>query len=266
MDDNTAKASQQEDVSDSALDRAANEGVTDETVTENPPVEDHSADESSSEDHSTEKPSEQAPPVVPPDNAERSRLGRRLSQMESKFSELVEKLENYTQRNSTNDDPFESSGDVFDMPTTPEELERFIEKREAKKQQTVTKYETNYLTTLDKVRVDDEDEHNAIMAEMLSNFNIKHSDNAALDAKLNYADAERAMLRKKMASPAPRKVPLKGETPKGTGVNHGAKVEMKQAKKIELDQYASEFVSKTGMSEESVNKSLSGNAPNYLRK
>ena len=257
--DTNNEASQQVDTSDGALDRAAVEGVTEEPVTNKTPVE-----ETHEEEIHEEVPPVQASKITPEENAERSKLGRKLASVENALSEVMNRLEYLTKEKEPKEE--EGLGGVFEMPTTPEELEAFIEKREAKKQQSVTKYETNYLTTLDKVRVDDESEHSAIMAEMLTNFNIKHSDNASMDARLNYADAERAMLRKKMATPVAPKVNLKGEKPNGTGVDHGTKVETKKVKDIELDPYAAEFVAKTGMSKESVNKSLTGNAPNYLRK
>ena len=107
--------------------------------------------------------------------------------------------------------------------------------------------------------------HKHICDRMFSQFNVRHSDNPALDAQLNFRNAEAAILREVRT----RKVnPLdknKGAENKNLGGSNAADQDGNAVKPIVLDSYAAEFVKAVGMKDEDAQKALQGETPMYLR-
>jgi len=130
------------------------------------------------------------------------------------------------------------------------------------------KYSDDYVVTLNKLAQGDEkDIHDAIIKELMDNFNVRRSGDGALDADVNYNKASRAYFKKQLGlkdKTNPLKGPGEGQPPLGGGLE-GEEMVVKETPIPKLDEYAKDFVEKVGMKEESVKEALSGEAPAYLK-
>jgi hypothetical protein len=108
----------------------------------------------------------------------------------------------------------------------------------------------------------EETEHTEIYEEMMAHHNVKHSDNAASDARINFQAAQIALLQKN--GPKPRANPLdknKGKEAKNLGGGTDTEADTKSIRLPKLDEYAADFVKRTGMKDEQVARALEGDAP-----
>lgn len=216
-------------------------------------------------------------PDEPEDNSERSKLGRkvaalfnkqdRLETTLEKLTELLEKTQSGLYKNDNTDADADEDEDII---LTKDQLESYLAQREAKRQSEAKEYESGYIQKVSELGLDlDPQEHEAIVDEMMRNFNVRYSSDPAADAERNYLKAERAVLRKKMASQK-KNNPLKGEKSRSPlGVANNQSVEKKSPPLPDLDDEAKEFLAyirKTSGDEEAekYHKSLTGEIPSYI--
>lgn len=128
------------------------------------------------------------------------------------------------------------------------------------------KYENGYMKTVENLGSSYSDKvHKVIVERMFKDFNVKHSDNPALDAQLNFREAEAAILREVRTRKANPLDKNKGKKNKGLGGSTGSDQDTRQSDPITLDKYASDFIASIGMSEDDAKKALEGDMPMYLR-
>ena len=276
--DKSSKASSQDEVvTDADLERAANAiAVTDEPEHE-PDIRPLSPDLPGSDAGDQGK----TPPVVEPpvealkegageisvapadDNAERSRLGRKVKYLEDVIGRQQAQIDSFAVKKSSEAD------EEFRMPETREEFESIIqrigEKKEATRREDQTRYEASYVATTHEIGSgEDAALHNEIMTELqkpASPFNIRHSNDAASDAERNYYKAKASILSEKVREASAKKPPvnpLKGEPPKmAMGVSGASKVDAKTAPRRQLDEHALKFIKDEGLDDKFVEEALS---------
>lgn len=291
MENETQEASQESVesvITDEMLDRAA-EGVDEEVVEEETTEEstEEETDEVSEEEEveSGEEPSEEEVeetveteseeaedlPEEPEDNSERSRLGRKVKELEDAL--LKSKTESEEKLNATLEklnaflgkaaEPEEE--EFFEMPETKADFDRLVRERiEALKQEETTQvsqkskeYEAGYIDTVKSLLSGDEDEQ-AIFDILDAEFNVRHSEVESLESGMK--DAAKNVLAAKtklLQSKDVKKVPLKGGKPKAPlGGETGSKMPAKTKPVPKLDPVAAEFARETGMTDEAIIKAL----------
>lgn len=194
------------------------------------------------------------------EHKERSALGRRVSNIEGMFNQMMEKLEgiNQTPQNVSE----ELSEDQY--VTTYADLDKWASQREQQKSKNLTKYNENYLNSLAKLGMQEGlDEKEFVRLEEIIKTKTSRSNftNPALDAELNFQNAMRTIEKERLQGPS-----LKGDTPVGTGVGGTVNADGKQIKTPKLDEHAKAFVNYHKMKDEDVAKTLNGETPLRLRK
>lgn len=157
-------------------------------------------------------------------------------------------------------------------PTTKADFDAAVDQRADQRinqsKKTDDKYNDDYMVTLSKLaQGDDKEVHDAIIKELMDNFNVKRSGDGALDADVNYSKASRAYFKKQLGL-KDKINPLKGpgeDTPPLGGGLEGEEMVNKETPMPKLDEYAKHFVEKTGMKEDSVKEALKGEAALGLR-
>lgn len=234
-------------------------------------------------------------PEEPADNAERSRLGRRMKTLEDTLSEIKGLLKSGPQTaqpqaqqpaatqpeaNMTFDDSYiqrqidaaVEQGIIpatIMSPTDQWKVNQFVGNVQAHMNR---QYATNYVNTLQSAELKGatpDDVHNEVVAELNrleSPFNLRRYDNPLVDARMNYLEAKAAILEKKMATTTPGNV-FKGQKPGGpaTGTNVTTRTATVAETPIQLDEAAQDFIKRTGMSDESVKTALKSDMPLHLR-
>lgn len=236
----------------------------------------------------TEPKEEVAEPVTgePTDNAERSRLGRRLKTIEEKFDAFLSKLENQQpqakpQENVTYDDHYIQSqidaaverGELPATIVTPQD--QYVVNRFVNGLQSFigNKYAVSYINTLKSPNLKGDtpdDIHAEVVAELQnveSPFNLKRYNNPQLDAQLNYLEAKNSILQKKLSNVKTDKSVFKGKPPDAppTGTSVSTRTTTAQYEMPKLDEASQDFIKRTGMSDESVAKALKSEMPYHLR-
>lgn len=246
-----------EDLDAAAEQQTPAEELMDE-VTETPEVE-----ESQEEVQPEEVPEE------PTDNRERSQLGRRVKSMEEKFDQFMERTGALLQASLQK--PEEKSPepeiDPNFIPTNVAELNKWYETKEREKARRQEIYQSSYRSQLDVLGKDAEspEEHDAVVQEMMKNFNIKRSDNGVNDASINYLQAKVSYLRNKVVTPKNPLEKNKDKENKNLGGPAGTpSIKVKTPQPVKLDKYAADFVARVKMDDEKVQEALSGPTPTYL--
>ncbi len=209
---------------------------------------------------------EQSPIEKPIDQAESSRLGRKVKGLEDQLQNLMSKMDTYFA-------PKEGLAPQQDVELpeiiqTPDDVRRVMQAEEQRKQNFVNQYRSGYarkILDLGNGEDIDKETHDAIVEEMMipnSPFNNILSDNPLADAEINYAKAMRAVLSKKYSKPKEPIIPGRAETPVGAlGVTVGTKTAQPTINSVQLDEASQDFVKKLGLNEEFVKKALSREAP-----
>ncbi len=218
-------------------------------------------------------------PEEPTEHGERSKMGRRIKRTEDMLDRILTKLDsiNYPQDRDTRRGRNEVNEEIPEVVSTPEDVERVINARDRKIQEEQGRYEQGYISTLNKIRpknldVKEESEiHEAtldLMEKEWKVFGLRRSDYPNLDAELNYSKAKAAILSRKMASPKPIKPNVKGERPVvSTNLSVSTGTDTSTSTGLPpLDEFAADFVKRTGMKEESVREALKGETPINLAK
>lgn len=234
-------------------------------------AEDHSAEDNQDVDQDAPKLKDE-----PQDNRERSQLGRRVSDMERNISDFMsevretladlkeprrDRFEDFDRR-----EPVEERRSEFDLdePLTYKDLLKWEEQKQIKED----KYVSDYRAMIGAIgKATDRELHEAIVKEMGDNFNVKHSDSGAGDARVNYAEAKAAVYERmaKTNNPFKRGEGNSEEDHLGGPVQDPNRRPQKTPK-LKLDPYAAEFVRRTGMSDEDINEALEGESPAYLKR
>jgi len=241
---------------------AAAESQPEETPEINEEVQEEVQEETQQEVH--EEVQEEEIPEEPVDNKERSNLGRRVKSMEETMQKFIEQTGMLIQSTVKKEEPPEPEIDPNFIPTSVAELDQWYESKKQQEQRQVNAYQNSYRAQLDVLASDSTpEEHQAVVTEMMKNFNIKRSNDGGNDAAINYLNAKIAHLKKTAV-----KNPLtknEGKIVQNLGTPAGSpSVKTKAPQAVKLDKYAAEFVARTQMSDDDVNQALSGEAPSYL--
>jgi len=252
------------------------------------------------EEHQEDHQEPDALPEEPADNAERSRLGRRLKQMEDFNKQILDELKSLKggqpqqpvqqqiQESATYDRNYVDSqvnslmeaaigrGELPSTIVTPQDqyvVNKFMANAEYQiSQEAERKFVNGYVSTLQSpgLKGDTPDDlHAEIIAELYrdeSPFNKKRLANPQGDAYLNYMEAKTAILQKKLSENKPKNV-FKGkpENSPATGTSVNTRTATVENDLPALDAYSMDFIKKSGMSPESVKAALSKEMPFHLR-
>jgi len=260
-----------------ADDHPAEPVVEEEVVEEEPETPEESVaidePETPEEPESSEEPEI---PSEPDDNRERSNLGRRVKAMEENLNHFLNRFE---QISSKIEQPKPARPELdedadLDVPLTASEFESRIEKYEREKAERERSANANYVSGYQRSQISlgmdmSEEEHAAVVQEMNTNFNVRHSNDPSLDAEKNFLRAQLSLTKKQLEQTKVPKNPLeknKGPAVKNLGGPSESTVDVRVKAKPKLDKFAAEFVAKTNMSDESVSAALEGEIPLRLRK
>lgn len=226
-----------------ALDEAAAEAVEDQEITQE--TEETKTEETTEQvAETTEEVVEEQAEELPQDHKDRSDLGRKLSAYHRRVDEIDNKFERimgYLETQKKEEAPEQELEP--DEPVTRGEMERILAAREERRKSREQSYNDNYVRTISGLGSDlGQDEYDAVLAEM-KDITYDPSENAERDAEMNFLKAERIYLRKKMAKPAEKVNPLKGEKPKEKlGVATTQTSVTKETKQPKLDSYAQSYL------------------------
>lgn len=241
------------------------------------------------EDPQQELNQEERTPEEPTDNAERSRLGRRMKNLEDSLSQLLSKLDSIgaaspvqqTQQ-QTNipvnyDDSFMErelqaaveQGLIPETIITPMDQLRVDNYRQRVEEKRSIEYQRGYINALKGFKGDTDDSlHDEVVAELFrleSPFNQKRYGDPTVDARLNYLEAKSAILEGKVTTPSAKNVfkGKQGNVPTGNHVT--TKVAPSEESVPQLDEVSLQFIKSQGMSEETVRKALKEPLPLHLK-
>ena len=174
---------------------------------------------------------------LPSDHKERSDLGRKLSathrridEIDGKFGRIEGMLETLVKPQT--EDPIADLAP--DEPITRAEAEQIYAKREEAREIKKKTYDSDYSKTLAGLGPDlGEDEWNGVLEE-LKTMTYDPTSDPIRDARENFFKAENIYLRKKVAQPIEKKVPLKNDAAPGGGItNQKAVVKETAAPKLD---------------------------------
>uniref|UniRef100_A0A6M3JVU0 Uncharacterized protein n=1 Tax=viral metagenome TaxID=1070528 RepID=A0A6M3JVU0_9ZZZZ len=190
----------------------------------------------------------------PVDNKERSRLGRRFTQLESEFGGIKDTLTRMEQMLATPhalpsvlpEDEYDS-----DKILTVGEFEKYERTKREKSERQQAMYRNTYVQTI-KSLGDDPDMHAEIEKELLTNVaeyptHTGHQ-SPAHDAKVNYRLARAAVIEKKFSVPKPN---VRGGTNAATGVTATTRTQSPPKQVVKLDEATSKFAKAMGLAEDS---------------
>lgn len=276
----------------SAYDNVQTDNVEQKDVTENTEI---TGEETQETEEAGEQEQKEVIPDEPVDNAERSRLGRRMKQMEEDFKtsqqllldeikalrgEKPQPQENAVPENVTYNDAFIQSqldmavekGLIPSTIITPQDqvkVNNFISNLQ---NEMGSQYSNKYLGVLKSPSLKGQtpdDIHAEVIAELQryeSPFNQRRYDNPVLDARLNYLEAKESILMKRLSEGKPANV-FKGK-PKNapaTGTSVSTKTATVTDELPALDETSMDFIKRSGMSVESVKNALKEPMPLHLR-
>jgi len=209
-------------------------------------------------------------------NDTKSEWGRKTKVLESQVETLTKsvtdlvtaiKSGNINQQNQNDVDDFDEDEPIpLTMSGLADAVDRLLNKRNQNYEQQTTAYENGYLGTVEKLGSEYPDHiHKHIVERMWKQFNIRHSDNPALDAQLNFRNAEAAILREVRQRKTNPLEKNKGVRNQNLGGPTSSSQDTNAVAPVKLDSYAAEFIRATGMKEEDAQKALEGDMPLYLR-
>lgn len=140
------------------------------------------------------------------EHIERSALGRRVSRMETQMSQTLESintlLETLNGRGAAGaGSPDVRDEDVPEYINTREDLEKFLNAREGKKQKAESEYGRGYFKSVMGMESTNPDMHDEIVKELFEDhpsLYLRETGNPTRDAAINYRLAETAVLKRKL--------------------------------------------------------------------
>lgn len=226
-------------------------------------------------------------PEEPTDNAERSRLGRRMKSLEDSLSQLLTKLDtipnqaNAAQPQANAPAKYDDSymerelqaaidqGIIPDTIITPMDQLRVDNYRAQVEEKRSLEYQRGYIDVLKGFGGNTDNAlHDEIVAELFrveSPYNQRRYGDPAVDAHLNYLEAKAAILEGKMTTPTSKNV-FKGKQGTAPTGNHvSTTVQPGEDAAMKLDEVSLQFIKSQGMSEESVRNALKAPLPLHLK-
>ena len=198
-------------------------------------------------------------PAEPEDNAERSRLGRKVAALETQLQTALQALQEQAKPPADPVDP--------DDLVTVGKLDEYLGQAERRKQAVVKQYNAASQQELLKYGKQYKDEDWLEIVKMAESNWEYATRNPAVDTRLNFREAERKFLQGKIKKGKTPVNPLeknKDQNPTNLGGESGAELAPpKEQAKPQLDKYAQDLVNRTGMSDESVDDALN-NSPSHL--
>lgn len=194
------------------------------------------------------------------DHATKTRLGRKVKKLEEvmvtkdEFKQLMTKLDTFITRPAEQVSTPDNKVDMPEYVATPEDVEKVIQARETRMRAEQDTYQKAYVSTMVSMGQGN-DAHDEVVKEMMTNFNVRRTGNPQIDAELNYAKAQAAV----MSRQTTRIVPVKGDKAIGTGVTHGVTNTQTKVTMPKLTPEAEHFVAymkRQGMSDESIAEAL----------
>ena len=193
--------------------------------------------------------------------AERSRLGRRVANIETnidtKFNILMEKMNTL----AGNPDRTINTGEPetpTEIPQTREELNKYLDQRDKARVSDKTNYEVEFMRETDTLGLGvSESEHKEIMDILVKNSEINRmvTKVGQIDAQIAYNKAMAVHYKKKAANPTERPNPLPGNPAKAPiGVNSGGTNTEKKVPAIQFDEHARDFLNYTKMTDEKASE------------
>jgi len=258
----TASQPEKKSVTYADLDRAADAALAAEDAAEikEPVVEEQPEEtvETAAEEESQEASEEQEEPqeeateevaaveeeaikVRDEENAERSRLGRKVKGLEDSYGQLSDRIDRLLDRleagGTDNTAEEEDDADAF---LTPENLPKYLERENNKRAKEQESYQRNFVREFQSIGGEDED-FDLIWDEFLKNHNQVVTSDPKADAQIGYYKAKNAVILAK--KPEQPKIPGKAKSGTlKTDVNVPNKVQEKQPKPIKLDPIALDVV------------------------
>lgn len=216
------------------------------------------ADGTAPEDKSGMTPEELA------EHKERSGLGRRVSDMESKMTEFMEGISTAVSKLEVLGTPVQGGG--YGGIYTPEPLNTdgddvmtrndfisLLDERDKAATTKQLKYEKDYLVHVNKLKGVGLEMHDEIVKEMMANFNIPYSGDGEADADRNYYKAVKAVTDKGIKTN-----PLKGnDNPPALGVGGTTEQDASKGGAMpKLDKFAQDYVNTMGLDAKFVEEAL----------
>lgn len=271
-------------VTDTDLSSEWDKAQTGETeVTETKPEQ---TPEETEEPEQTEQETKTEIPEEPVDNAERSKLGRRLKSTEDALKQVLDEIKSLktpVQAPVTEvsyDDKFVESqvaaavqrGEIPETIITPQDQIKVNNFYKGLQDYMSNQYASKYLGMLKtpSLKGDTPDEiHAEVVAELQrveSPFNLNRFNNPTLDAQMNYKEALNSILMKRISEGKPTNV-FKGKAkdtpPTGTSVT--TRTSAVKNELPSLDESSMDFIKRTGMTVESVKSALGSDLPLHLK-
>ena len=184
------------------------------------------------------------------ENAEKSRLGRKVKYLEQKLEELTRRPTQIEPELDDDDD------EIITRKNLRAEYQRLKEEEQAAAQAQQNEYQTRYIQKMDSLSEGDAVEHEAIIAEMLSNdkFNRIHNYSPEADAHINYIAAKDFIRAKGTVTQVS---PLKGKKPAVSVAVPGQSKDTPRKKTMpKLPPDAKKLMDKMGITEEEAMEAL----------
>ena len=181
------------------------------------------------------------------ENAERSKLGRKVKEFEVKLGEVDSIKEQLDRLESLLGQQRQETDDEDDIVTT-KTLDSYLARKESEKQTQQKKYEKDYVSSFTKLGIEDNN-FDEVWSEMMERHNTVHTGDPKVDAQINYLAAANALYKKP-------KNPLQDKGNDIKGVNVPGETKKTDKGMPKLDPAAEEFVKKMGLGAEWVNEKL----------
>jgi len=201
-------------------------------------------------------------PAEPDDHKERSRMGRRMSELEGNINLLVNKIDQLvTAKTEPEADP-DDDEPVF---MTKKQLRDFVKSEarnevvqtKAEEQAAQSEYENAYVAQVHKAGADlSPKQLDAVFKEMFDNHNEIHHKIPQVDADINFHRAVASLTAK--VKPAAKVIPLKKDDPKNLGGPADTNIESKKVAPQKLDKHAAAFAKHHNLSDEKIAAALTG--------
>ncbi len=182
----------------------------------------------------------------------KSKQGRQIKGLQSRLEMLTREIEGLKSK------PAESSVNVPETITTAQDVESVLEARDQRRVQEQKKYEGQYVAQLNQLAASNGDLHDEIVAEMMANFNRRLSDNAQMDARVNYSEAKSALLERRNTGQLPNRATTSAAPvqPAANTTRTATKTVSLPKLDAETQEYAN-YLKSRGMSDEDIAKELS---------
>jgi hypothetical protein len=189
------------------------------------------------------------------DHKSKSKLGRNIKGLRSQMDAIMARLDQM-QAPAKAEPAHVETEEMPETISTPADIDKYLSAKEKRLQQEKLSYESGYLKQVQGLSKANEDMHEEIFAEMMQNFNVRHSNDASVDARINYAEAKAAVLNNKLSEKAgglPKRATA-GKPPvqPAASATHAA---TRVATIPKLDEHAADYVKylkKKGMSDEQI--------------